>query len=289
MGSQSGIWAVGTAAHRHLEFTVEDEARLGPALARLPEVTGVVVNVHVVVGVGDRVAQELFGDGAPRVPPVPELEGVPHTPRDLWVWVHGIDRGSVFDVARLVTTHLAGVATPVHALDCFVYHDNRDLMGFVDGSANPSPAEASSGVATIATGAAGAGGSFAITQTWVHDLDAFDQLAVEDQERVFGRTKPDSIELAGDAKPVDAHNSRVEIEEDGEELQVFRRSVPYTTGPVAGLHFVGFARRGDIFPRMLGRMFGAEDGVRDHMVSFTTPVTGATWFVPTVEQLAGLA
>ena len=126
-----------------------------------------------------------------------------------------------------------------------------------------------------------------LAQRWVHDLIAFDRLAVADQEATIGRTKPDSVEL--DDKPPTAHISRVVIEEDGEELEIYRRSAPYGTVREHGLYFVAFSADRTRFDKMLARMFGTTgDGLHDHLTDFTRPVSGAYYFAPSLQALAAL-
>jgi porphyrinogen peroxidase len=124
---------------------------------------------------------------------------------------------------------------------------------------------------------------------WVHDLEAFAQLSVPDQERVIGRTKLDSVELDDDAKPATAHIARVEIEQDGEELQLYRRSVPYGTVGEHGLFFVAFAADPSRFDTMLARMFGRPgDSEHDHLTNYTRPVSAAYYFAPSLETLSAI-
>ena len=131
-----------------------------------------------------------------------------------------------------------------------------------------------------------------MTMRWVHDLDAFNELSVEDQERVFGRTKLDSVELDEAAKPPTAHIARVEYVEDGEELQLYRRSVPYGTVHEHGLFFVAFSADPSRFDKLLARMFGtSSDAERDRLTDFTRPVSASYYFVPLLHMLesAGIA
>ena len=104
---------------------------------------------------------------------------------------------------------------------------------------------------------------------------------------VIGRTKPDSVELDDLVKPPTAHITRVVMEDaDGEEIEIYRRSVPYGTGREHGLYFVAFSADPDRFTAMLTRMFGgAGDGLHDRLTDFTRPVSGAYYFVPSLEQL----
>ena len=122
----------------------------------------------------------------------------------------------------------------------------------------------------IPDGDVGEGGAYVITQRWVHDLGKFHAQSLEDQQVTFGRTKPDSVEL--DDKPPTAHISRVVIEEDGEELEIYRRSTPYGRVGELGLYFIAFSADVTRFHKMLARMFGTSgDGLHDHLTDFTRP------------------
>jgi putative iron-dependent peroxidase len=123
---------------------------------------------------------------------------------------------------------------------------------------------------------------------WVHDLDAFHRLGVAEQEDVVGRTKAGSVELAAGVKPRTAHIARVEVDdEDGRELSIYRRSVPYGTVAERGLYFVAFCFDRARYDRLLARMFGTSgDGVRDRLTDFSRPVGGACYFAPSLNALA---
>ena len=294
---QPGIFAQGTRTHHHLEFDLRggvSPTELSEALAGLREPSVTAGGVNIVVGFGPSLWRRLAAASAPESVPAsipegltefPTIIGVASTQHDLWVWIHGTGEDVLLDVARAVSALLAPVADLGAEVAGFVYRDSRDLTGFIDGTENPS-VEAAFSVATIAPGVAGAGGSFAITQRWVHDLAAFDALSVAEQEGVFGRQKADSVELADTVKPNTAHIARVVIEEDGEELELYRRSVPYGTVAEHGLYFVAFSADPSRFEKMLRRMFGQSgDGLRDRLTEFTRPVTGSFYFVPSLEDL----
>lgn len=289
---QPGIFAQGTRAHSHLEFDLRSDASAAAISGELiglaqPSVTA--GGANIVVGFGrscwTRVAPGL---GAEDIVEYPEIAGLPRTQHDLWVWIHGTGDDVLLDVARAVTAMLAPVATLAAETNGFVYLDSRDLTGFIDGTENP-PIEEAIAVATFPGDHPLAAGSFAITQRWVHDLAAFHAQTVEQQEFVIGRTKPDSVELDADTKPPTAHIARVVIEEDGEELEIYRRSVPYGTVTEHGLYFVAFSADPTRFVKMLRRMFGAaDDGLHDRLTDFTHPVSGSLYFVPSVELLASI-
>jgi putative iron-dependent peroxidase len=159
----------------------------------------------------------------------------------------------------------------------------------VDGTANP-PLRRAAEVALVPQGEPGEGGSHVIAMRWVHDLDAFGQLPVAEQERVIGRTKPESVELSEQDKPATAHIARTEISTDEGELEIFRRSVPYGTVGEHGLYFVAFSADPSRFDRMLSRMFGtAPDKVQDRLIEFSRPVSGAYYFAPSLTALNELA
>jgi putative iron-dependent peroxidase len=291
---QPGILALGTLAHFHLEFDVDPRAGdhdVLAALARLrePSVTGGGTNLVIGFGasLGRRLAPAAIPAGFADFPPVATA---PATPHDLWLWVHGGGPDIVLDVARLAAAALAPVATVAAEQACFVYRDSRDLTGFIDGTENP-PVHEAPGVAIVSEGEPGAGGSVAFVQRWVHDLVRFQQLPVAEQEGIIGRTKADSVELDDDVKPPTAHISRVVIEDDdGEELEIFRRSVPYGGVGQLGLQFVAFTAHPERIVAMLERMFGISgDGEHDRLTEFSTPVTGAFYFAPSLETLDALA
>jgi len=133
----------------------------------------------------------------------------------------------IFDLGRLAVAELSGVAVLASEQTCFVYRASQDLTGFEDGTENPPVDEALS-VATIEPGRPCAGGSVALLQRWVHDLDGFGVLEVGEQEQIMGRTLAESIELDEEVQPATSHVSRVVIEDDeGEEMEVFRRSTSF--------------------------------------------------------------
>ena len=285
---QPGIFAQGTRSHRHLEFDLRPGTQTGDVLSALQPLrqpSASAGGVNIVIAFAPALWRSIAPHRAPdAMVEFPVIDGAPDTQHDLWVWCHGTGDDVLLDVTRGIAALLDPVATVAQEVAGFVYRDSRDLIGFIDGTENPAVEEAYE-VATLPDGAPGTGGSFAITQRWVHDLDAFNALPLEEQEAVFGRTKPDSVELDDHVKRDTAHIARMVIEEDGEELAIYRRSVPYGTVTEHGLHFVAFSAEPQRFTKMLHRMFGTDDGVRDRLTAFSTPLTGAYWFVPSLEAL----
>ena len=167
----------------------------------------------------------------------------------------------------------------------FQYLDSRDLIGFIDGTANPKEEKARE-AALIPEGQTGAGGAFVLSQQWVHNLPAFNTLSQSEQEQVVGRTKPDSIELEGEAMPPTSHVSRTDYKENGKAMKIVRRSAPYGTVEEHGLYFLAFACELYRFQVLLERMFGTSgDGVSDQLIRYSKPVTSSYWFAPSREGL----
>jgi putative iron-dependent peroxidase len=222
--------------------------------------------------------------------PVQGLEGyaMPATQHDLWVWVAGHAYERVFDACREALAVLDTTATLVSEVHGWTYRDDRDLTGFIDGTENPSLTVAPE-VALVPDGAPGAGGSVVLFQKWVHDAKAWEALPVPEQEKVIGRTKDDSTELADEIRGSQSHVARNVIVEHGEEQHIFRRNTPFGNPAVHGTMFVGFSADQHRLARMLSRMAGAEDGIRDALTYYTSAVSGAYYFVPSVQALRSFA
>ena len=296
---QQGVFVEGTTAHHHVELSLTDgvtDGEVRVALGALLESVDVAMardRVYVVVGVGPDLWRRVAPDASPassrRFAAVGAPDrGVPSTQHDVWVWAHAPTADVAFDAVRAAALALEPVAAVVLEQACWQYRDMRDLTGFFDGTENPSSDE-SPAVALVPDGAPGAGGTHAITIRWVHDLRTWERVPVEEQERVIGRTKLDSVELDDAVRPDTSHVSRVVVEEDGEELEIYRRSIPYGTVGAHGLHFVAFSADPHRFDVMLSRMYGVEDGVTDRLTEFSRPVSGSSWFVPSLEDLAAAA
>lgn len=292
---QHGIFAQGTVAHSFLEF----DLRRGAGLEALRELRQPAVSaggVNLVVAFGPALWRRLAADHAPAslrpFSPVvgPDGRTAPATQHDVWLWINGSTPDVVFEHARAAAKTLEGAATLAAEQPCFVHRDSRDLTGFIDGTANPQMLDAPL-VALVPHGEPGEDGSHVIAMRWVHDLDAFDALPVEEQQRVFGRSKPDSVELDDAHKPPTAHIARVEIHDSaGEELPIYRRSVPYGTVREHGLYFVAFSADLSRYDTMLARMFGTSgDGLHDSLTGWSRPVSGAYYFAPALTLLHELA
>ena len=164
------------------------------------------------------------------------------TQRDLLFWIQSNRRDVNMQVGLAIHSFMRTVGTLKLDLAGFQYLDSRDLIGFIDGTANPKEDKAR-GAALIPEGQTGAGGAFVLSQQWVHNLPAFNTLSQSEQEQVVGRTKPDSIELEGEAMPPTSRVSRTDYKENGKALKIVRRSAPYGTVEEHGLYFWSATRK----------------------------------------------
>jgi putative iron-dependent peroxidase len=214
------------------------------------------------------------------------------TPGDLLFHIRATRMDLCFELASLITARLDGVARIVDEVHGFSYFDERDLLGFVDGTENPTgPA----GVRAAIIGSeepAYSGGSYVIVQKYVHDLDRWNALGVEEQEKVIGRTKLSDVELDDSVKPASAHNALTTIVVNGEEVDIVRDNMPFGhvgTGEY-GTYFIGYARSPATTEKMLENMFiGSPPGNYDRILDFSTALTGSLFFVPSQTMLDGLA
>jgi putative iron-dependent peroxidase len=214
----------------------------------------------------------------------------PNTGGDLLFHIIARRPDICFELALETRRELGAAVEVMDEVHGFRYLDARDLTGFIDGTENPKGSKTRARVALIGDeDPAFAGGSFVVTQRYVHELEKWGGLALREQERVIGRRKRDSAELSDRAKPPTAHISRVVIEEDGEELEIVRHSFPYGSTSEAGLFFIAYNKTQDTFEKMLARMMGtAGDDLHDRLMDFTVPVSGAMFFAPSLRVLRSL-
>jgi porphyrinogen peroxidase len=250
-----------------------------------------------VAGIGSQAWDRLFG--GPRPPelhPFRELIGARHravsTPGDLLFHVRAERLDLCFALAFEIMDRLRGAVTVRDEVFGFKYFDMRDGLSFVDGTENPVGAEASAAVLVGDEDPEFAGGSYVIVQKYIHDLQAWNALPVETQEKVIGRTKLSDIELDDAVKPPDSHVAlNTIVDPDGSQRQILRDNMPFGSPGQGefGTYFIGYARTPAVTERMLQNMFlGRPPATHDRILDFSTAVTGTLFFVPTVDFLDDL-
>ncbi|WP_269621302.1 Dyp-type peroxidase [Zhongshania sp. BJYM1] len=289
---QAGIFAEGSTSHFFLEFTVIDgigAGQLSETLAKAIALSNVGVNRVWAFGADCWRMIAPAGSPAELKPFAAIGEGkrvAPATQRGILLWLHGDNHSANFDAAMAATGVLAPVAMLQLEKIGFLYKDSRDLTGFIDGTENPK-GRGQQTVALIPEGEPHAGGSYVLSQQWVHHLSSFHALSQAEQEAVIGRTKPDSIELEDDVMPENSHVSRSDVKINGVSQKLYRRSVPYGGVLEHGLYFLAFSCDIRRFDNILQSMFGVSgDGIHDHLTDFSTPVSGNYWFAPSAAELS---
>jgi putative iron-dependent peroxidase len=289
---QAGIFALGTSSHAYLEFDILDAKKrteFAATISAIREPRTTTGGVNFVIGFRPELWRDMVPDDAP--PGVAgfnkEIHGIegfvmPSTQHDALVWLSGSAYDVIFDMARSVVGDLAGQASLADETSSWSYRHDRDLTGFIDGSENPTLLDAPM-AALLPEGTPGAAGSVLLLQKWKHQASEWEALPVEQQERIMGRTKPESTELEN--KPPDSHVARTDQDEFG---HIFRRNMPYGRVNDHGTMFVGFSAEQGRLSRMLDSMAGLVNGTRDALTRFTQPLTGSYYFVPSVESLRRL-
>ncbi|MDN5855738.1 MAG: Dyp-type peroxidase [Actinomycetia bacterium] len=250
--------------------------------------------LNAVVGVGSRLWDRLFPE-LPRpdgLHPFRDFVGDTHvavgTPGDLLFHIRAARTDLCFETARRLVEQLGGSVDVVDEVHGFRYLDRRDLLGFVDGTENPTGQAASEAV-YVPDGAPYAGGSYALVQKYVHDLDAWNALPTEEQELVIGRRKLSDTELSDDEKPTNSHvAANTIVDADGTEREIVRANMPFGSVGSAefGTYFIAYAASPDVIEDMLENMFvGDPPGDHDRILDFSTAVTGGLFFVPPADFL----
>ena len=250
-----------------------------------------------VAGVGSSAWDRLFSGPRPaELHPFLELNGERHhavsTPGDLLFHIRAGQMDLCFELAAQLMERLASSVTVTDEVYGFKYFDERDLLGFVDGTENPTGQAARAAAFIDAEDPEFAGGSYVIVQKYLHDMKAWNALPVEVQEKVIGRTKLSDIELPDDIKPANSHVTANTITEpDGTQREILRENMPFGTIGKGefGTYFIGYSATPSVTEQMLKNMFiGNPPGNTDRVLDFSTAVTGTLFFVPTADFLDDL-
>ncbi|MGH3595004.1 MAG: Dyp-type peroxidase [Mycobacterium sp.] len=269
----------------------------------LPDVSGLVraigfrdplKHLSVVASIGSDAWDRLFAGPRPaELHPFVELEGprhaAPATPGDVLFHIRAETMDVCFELATRLTDALAGAITVVDEVHGFRFFDNRDLLGFVDGTENPDGPLAVSSTQIGDEDPDFAGSCYVHVQKYVHDIAGWNALSVTEQEQAFGRTKLEDLEFDDDDKPANSHLALNVIEDaDGNELKIVRHNMPF--GEVGkgeyGTYYIGYSRSPAVTEQMLRNMFlGDPPGNTDRILDFSTAVTGGMFFSPTIDFL----
>ena len=250
-----------------------------------------------IAAIGSQAWDRLFAGPRPaELHPFRELAGERHhavsTPGDLLFHIRHERMDLCFEFASQALTRLAGAVKVVDETHGFRFFDDRDLLGFVDGTENPVGAAAGAAALVGEADPGFAGGSYVIVQKYLHDMDAWNALSVENQERAIGRSKLSDIEMPDEVKPANSHVALNTITDpDGTQRQILRANMPF--GELArgefGTYYIAYAATPSVTELMLTHMFiGDPPGTTDRILDFSTAVTGSLYFAPSADFLDDL-
>jgi putative iron-dependent peroxidase len=249
-----------------------------------------------VAGFGSDAWDRLFGNPRPaELHPFREIRSAERhavaTPADVLFHIRARRTDLCFELVTQIMERIGGAVSAVDETHGFRFFDERDLLGFVDGTENPRGEAALDAALVGAEDPAFAGGSYVIIQKYLHDLSRWNALSTEEQERIIGRKKLSDIELSDAAKPSSAHNALTTIVENGNELKILRDNMPFGNAGRGefGTYFIGYCRTPRTTEQMLQNMFvGRPPGNYDRLLDFSRAVTGSLFFAPSATFLENL-
>jgi porphyrinogen peroxidase len=267
-----------------------------PALIRAVAFRDLEAYLSCVIGFGSSAWDRVFKSPRPaELHPFREIRAgtrqAVSTPGDILFHIRAARMDLCFELATQFVARLGGAVSPVDEVHGFQYFDDRDLIGFVDGTENPTDQAAIDAAIIGEEDPKFAGGSYVIVQKYVHDMPAWNALSTEAQEAIIGRLKLSDIELDDDVKPTSAHNALTTIEENGKEIKIVRDNMPCGDASHGeyGTYFIGYARSPRTTERMLQNMFvGDPPGNYDRLLDFSRAVTGNLFFVPSLTFVESL-
>jgi putative iron-dependent peroxidase len=270
------------------EATVREVITDLPGLVRAVGFRDIDAHLSCITGLGPTAWDRLAGGPRPTgLHPFREIRASSRhavsTPGDLLFHIRSVRMDMCFELATQIMTRLGTVVTVEDEVHGFRYFDDRDVIGFVDGTENPVGDAAVRATLIGAEDPSFAGGSYVIVQKYLHDLAAWNAIPVEQQEKIIGRTKLSDIELDGETKPSYAHNQLTTITLDGEEIKIVRDNMPFGAPGRGeyGTYFIGYTRSPATIEQMLTNMFvGLPEGNYDRLLDISRPMTGTLFFVP---------
>ena len=262
-------------------------------LIRAVEFRNLEAGLTCVMGVGSEAWDRVFGQPRPaELHPFREIRaGSRHavsTPGDLLFHIRAKHMDLCFELATQIMANLGDAVAVVDEVHGFRYFDDRDLLGFVDGTENPRGQAVTEAAIISQEDPAFAGGSYVITQKYLHDMAGWNALSTEAQERIIGRAKLSDIELSDATKPTSAHSALTVISENGKELKILRDNMPFGNAGAGefGTYFIGYCKTPRVTEQMLENMFvGRPPGNYDRLLDFSRAVTGTLFFVPSATFL----
>jgi putative iron-dependent peroxidase len=263
---------------------------------RAVEYRNLEAGLSCIMGIGSKAWDRLFGQPRPaELHPFREVRaGARHavsTPGDFLFHIRAKHLDLCFELATQIMARIGNAVVAVDEVHGFKNFDDRDLVGFVDGTENPR-GEAVAEAALVGEEDMGfSGGSYVMVQKYLHDMNGWNALSTEAQEKIIGRKKLSDIELDEAVKPTCSHSSLTTVEENGKELKILRDNMPFGNAAQRefGTYFIGYCRTPRTLEQMIENMFvGRPPGNYDRLLDFSRAVTGNLFFAPSATLLESL-
>jgi porphyrinogen peroxidase len=267
-----------------------------PGIFRAVDFRRIEGGLSCVAGFGSDAWDKLFGTPRPdELHPFREIRsGDRHavsTPADLLFHIRAKRMDLCFEMVTAIMDRIGEAVSAVEETHGFRYFDDRDLLGFVDGTENPRGEAALNAALVAGEDPQFAGGSYVIIQKYLHDMSQWNALSTEEQERIIGRKKLSDIELSDAVKAPFTHNVLTTVVENGKQVDILRDNMPFGKPGHGefGTYFIGYCRTPRITEQMLENMFiGQPPGNYDRLLDFSRAVTGSLFFVPSATFLENL-
>jgi putative iron-dependent peroxidase len=267
-----------------------------PGIFRAVEFRRIEAALSCVAAFGSDVWERILGNARPReLHPFREIRSgerrAVSTPSDVLFHIRAKEMDLCFELVSQIMERIGAAVSSVDETHGFRYFDDRDLLGFVDGTENPRANAALDAALVGAEDSAFAGGSYVIIQKYLHDVSRWNALSTEQQELIIGRRKLSDIELSDSVKPSSAHNALTTIVENGAEVKILRDNMPFGQPSQGefGTYFIGYSRSPRTTEQMLENMFiGRPPGNYDRLLDFSRAVTGSLLFAPSATFLESL-
>ncbi|KIS02769.1 Dyp-type peroxidase [Paucilactobacillus wasatchensis] len=216
----------------------------------------------------------------------PEYE-MPATEGDIFFHIRASNEAVVYETQTQFRRFLNDITTVVDETKGFRYFEGRAIIGFIDGTEAPAVEDAADYAIVGDEDPTFVNGSYAFAQKWHHNMDFWEHLKTEAQEKAVGREKFTDLELEDEDKYQNAHNVSSKVDVDGEEQKIIRMNVPYSD-PAAGntgTYFMGYSRHWTVTKLMLQQMLDTSD----FLLTFSTILSGQLFFIPSRTLLADIA
>ncbi|WP_419535393.1 Dyp-type peroxidase [Endozoicomonas sp.] len=300
---QSGITPDANSDAQFLVLTIKENAsgslsHIRQTLSGIPELTQSLssqypdARLSSTISIGSDVWEQLYSTRKPAAlrPFMAVKDGdreAPATAGDLLLHIRSDRKDVNYILMSQLLRQLGSTVQVQEDVSGFRYLDSRDLTGFVDGTENPEGDNRAAVAIVGEEDSSFAGGSYIHTQRYVHHLKEWEQCPLKDQETIIGRTKEDNIEFSSEEKAPIAHIKRVNLkDEQGKSMEILRHSMPYGDARESGLFFIAYGKTPKHFNLMLKAMIKADaHGHYDHLMNFSTAVTGCAFFAPSIEFL----